>query len=124
MGKKIGNLMLSFLVLCTTTGIAVNQHYSNGELYSASLYGSAESCCPADSKNHDTCQETTKVYKVKDYFQPSNPLDIHLQLTSTIQLIYFTEQVNTCKSVISSITNCNLFKPNISRPELLQVFIL
>jgi hypothetical protein len=124
MGKKIGNIMLSLLVLCTTTGIVVNQHYSNGELYSASLYGSAESCCPIDSENHDTCQETTKVYKVKDYFQPSNPGNTHLQFTSTIQLISLTVQTNTCKSVISSITNCNPFKTNISRPELLQVFIL
>ena len=124
MSKKLGNIILSLLVLCTTTGIAVNQHYSNGELYSASLYGSAESCCPIDSENHDTCQETTKVYKVKDYFHPSNPVNIHLQFISTIQLIKLTEHDNTCKSVIYSITNCNPFKPDISGPELLQVFIL
>ncbi len=124
MGKKVGNIILSLLLLCTTTGIAVNQHYSNGDLYSASLYGNAESCCPTDTENHNNCHETTKVYKVKNYFYPSNPSNIHLQFTSSIKLINLTEKSNSCKSVISSKTNCKLFKPNISGPEFLQVFIL
>ena len=123
--QKAGNILLAVLVLCTTTGMVVNQHYSNGELYSASLYSSADSCCENDVKEVKTCHEETKVYKVKDYFRASNAVSIKAQVTLIIQTIKITELFDFTRPLIDHpFKQYKLHKPKIPLTEFIQVFIL
>ena len=123
--KKTGNIILALLVLCSTTGLIVNQHFSNGELYATSLYADAESCCDDNSETTNTCHEETKVYKVKDYFHTSNPVTIQVNYQAILHKTNFTELFNAYKPVtFFAYTEYNLLKLKIPNPELLQVFIL
>jgi hypothetical protein len=112
-------------VLCTTTGIVVNQHYSGGDLYSVSAYTDPVSCCDSEEEEDtNTCHEESKVYKVKDYFRASS-VTIQTYLTSVIQPIDITELFNTTAQVMKNVFyETNLPKPKIPKPEFLQVFIL
>jgi|GEM_PF-1555765 len=124
--RKTGNIILALLVLCTTTGIVVNQHFSGGELYSASAYTDPVSCCDSEEEeNVNTCHEESKVYKVKDYFRASSSVTVHIYFTSLIQTIDITELFDTTAPVMKyAFYERNLLKPKIPKPEFLQVFIL
>jgi hypothetical protein len=124
--RKTGNIILALLVLCTTTGIVVNQHYSGGDLYSVSAYTDPVSCCDSEEeKNANTCHEESKVYKVKDYFRASSSVTVHTYFMSIIQTIDITELFNTRAQVMKNVFyETNLPKPKIPKPEFLQVFIL
>ncbi|MGM0613059.1 MAG: HYC_CC_PP family protein [Bacteroidota bacterium] len=124
--RKTGNIILALLVLCTTTGIVVNQHYSGGELYSSSAYTDPVSCCDSEEEEKaSTCHEESKVYKVKDYFRASPSVNVHIYFTSIIQTFDITELFDTTAPVMKyAYYEVNLLKPKIPKPEFLQVFIL
>ncbi|SRR6056297_3625594 len=124
--RKTGNIILALLVLCTTTGIVVNQHYSGGELFSASAYTDPVSCCDSEEEeNTSTCHEESKVYKVKDVFRASSSLNIHAYFIFTIQAFDIMELFNiTAPEMKKAFYRLNLIKPKIPEPEFLQVFIL
>jgi len=124
--RKTGNIILALLVLCTTTGIVVNQHYSGGELYSSSAYSDPVSCCDSEEEEKTTnCHEESKVYRVKDYFRASSSVTIQTYLTSVIQTIDITELFNTTAPVMKyAFYEVHLLIPKIPKPEFLQVFIL
>ena len=124
--RKTGNIILTLLVLCTTTGIIVNQHYSDGELYSTAAYSNPESCCETEEEeNANMCHEESKVYKVKDYFRASSSVTIQTYFTSVIQTIDITELFNITAPVMNrAFYNFSLLKPKIPKQEFLQVFIL
>lgn len=50
--KAISHIILSILVLTVSVGITINKHYSNGDLYSYTINGEAESCLLSES---ETC---------------------------------------------------------------------
>ncbi|MGM0530728.1 MAG: HYC_CC_PP family protein [Bacteroidota bacterium] len=90
--RNPGNIFLSLLVLCATTGLAVNKHYSNGELFSASLYSSPETCCQVLNFCY-CCHEETERFKITDYFRtssqqnlPKNVQDIVLDINAIKKL--------------------------------------
>lgn len=123
--QKTGNILLALLVLCTTTGMVINQHYSNGELYSTSIYSNPDSCCDNDTEEVNTCHEESVVFKVKDYFRASQAVNVKAQFSYILQKINITELFNYTAPVIK--TPLNLFKPlkpKIPKSEFLQVFIL
>lgn len=124
--NKAGYIILAILVLCTTTGIVVNQHYSKGELYSSSFYSEPDSCCSQDNEEHlNTCHEQTMVYKVKDYFRASFPIKISVQFSFIIQTIKITELFNFTKPVTEfSNPEYKPIPPKIPTSEFIQVFIL
>lgn len=124
--NKAGYFILAVLVLCTTTGIVVNQHYSNGALYSASIYSEPDSCCGQEEEEQkDTCHEQTKVYKVKNFFLASNPVTIQVHFQTILHKTNIPGLFSVYKPVtFFTYTKYNLFKPKIPKPELLQVFIL
>lgn len=125
MVHRIGNIILALLVLCTTTGFVVNKHFSDGELYSVSLFDEAESCCQNEQDQMDTCHNESDVYKVKDYFRASSSISIQAEFKTILYPAYIIEI-----SYISYIKVLNLFpdlkllKPKIPKPEFIQVFIL
>lgn len=90
---KLGNILLTFLVICTTTGTIINQHYSEGELYSSSFFLAPDSCCinsQDESEHEDSCHEVLNFYKVEDFFRASNQLIIHAPFTFLEQANYLT----------------------------------
>ena len=123
--QKAGNILLALLVLCTTTGMVINQHYSNGELYSASIYSNPDSCCDSETENMNTCHEETVVFKVKDYFRASQVVNVKAQFTYVLYKTNITELFNFTAPVIKTPLNLfNPLKPKIPKSEFLQVFIL
>ena len=124
--RKTGNIILALLVLCTTTGIVVNQHYSGGKLYSASAYTDPVSCCDSEEEeNTSTCHEESKVYKVKDVFRAPSSVNIPAYFTFTVQKSDITKLFNVTYPVMKNVFfRLNLPKPKIPDPEFLQVFIL
>ena len=124
--RKTGNIILALLVLCTTTGIVVNQHYSEGELYSSSTYTDPVSCCDSEKEeNTNTCHEESKVYKVKDFFRTSSSVTVQTYFSFVIQTIDITELFHITSPVMKNIYyEVKLLKPKIPKPEFLQVFIL
>jgi hypothetical protein len=123
--QKTGNIILALLVLCTTTGLVVNKHFSEGELYSVALYGEADSCCGSEDHHMDSCHNESAVYKVKDYFRTSSAISIQADYTLIIQSLDAIEllPVKTAED-FTSISLLKLLKPKIPKPEFLQVFIL
>ena len=124
--RKTGNIILALLVLCTTTGIVVNQHYSGGELFSASAYTDPVSCCDSEEEeNTSTCHEESKVYKVKNFFRTSSSVTVQTYFSFVIQTIDITELFHITSPVMKNIYyEVKLLKPKIPNPEFLQVFIL
>ena len=124
--RKTGNIILTLLVLCTTTGIIVNQHYSDGELYSTAAYSNPESCCETEEEeNANMCHEESKVYKVKDFFRTSSSVTVQTYFSFVIQTIDITELFHITSPVMKNIYyEVKLLKPKIPNPEFLQVFIL
>lgn len=50
--KTISHITFSVLLFTLSVGITVSKHYSNGKLYSESIFGKAESC---NSSDNGTC---------------------------------------------------------------------
>lgn len=50
--KTISHITFSVLLFTLSVGITVSKHYSNGKLYSQSIFGEAESCNTSDN---ETC---------------------------------------------------------------------
>ncbi|MFP3860724.1 MAG: HYC_CC_PP family protein [Bacteroidales bacterium] len=125
---KLGNILLTFLVVCTTTGTIINQHYSEGELYSSSFFLSPDSCCTNSqekTEHKDSCHEVLNYYKVEDFFRTSDQLIIHAPFTFLEQanhLTVFHFKLNLLVRPIFIETQINSSVINTS--EFLQVFRL
>src|SRR6056297_81633 len=125
MTQKIGNIILAVLVLCTTTGFVVNKHFSDGELYSVSVYDEAESCCQNEQDHMDTCHNESSLYKVKDYFRASSSISIQAEFKTINHPTYITEffRISYNKD-LNLFSELKLLKPKIPKPEFIQVFII
>ncbi|MCF8370520.1 MAG: hypothetical protein K9H64_02785 [Bacteroidales bacterium] len=77
--KKVANSIIVVILLISTSGVIINKHYSNGQLYSSSLFTKAKSCCEADTCCHsqnDGCTEETKAYRLVVDFDFTNKVQI------------------------------------------------
>ncbi|MBS3768895.1 MAG: hypothetical protein V5A47_01245 [Bacteroidales bacterium] len=122
--KNLGNILLSMIVLCATTGLAVNKHYSNGELFSASLYLNPEICC----QNEDFCyycHEETEVFKITDFFRNSSKQNLNTDHIDPIRKTDVSQMFYPVSPIFKNITH-KLKHPrnNYSITKFLQVFIL
>lgn len=61
--KRIGHIILAFLVLTATNGIAVSKHYCGNSLQSVSVLSSPESCCDSEE---GCCHDETTFYQVDE----------------------------------------------------------
>jgi len=68
--QRLGNILLIALVLCATTGLAVQKHLMHGEIYSTAVFGSPESCC-VDDLVCECCDEESDILKIEDTFRTS-----------------------------------------------------
>lgn len=62
--KRFSHIILSVLLLTTTMGMAVSEHFCSGTLVSLRLFSESKSCC-GDS---DCCHNENHFYKVQDDF--------------------------------------------------------
>ena len=66
--KSFSHIVLSFLLLAATTGMAVSKHYCGDFLISTALFSEAEFCC--DSEN--CCRNENEFYQLnEDFAAPS-----------------------------------------------------
>jgi hypothetical protein len=65
MFKRISHIILSFVLLVSTMGMAVSKHYCGEDLISVSVFNSEnDACCDMD----DCCQNENQIYQVKEDF--------------------------------------------------------
>jgi hypothetical protein len=62
--KSFSHIILSFLLLAATTGMAVSKHYCGDSLISTVIFGEAEPCC--DSGN--CCHNNSEFYQLDEDF--------------------------------------------------------
>ena len=81
--KKVIHIAVSLLLMVSTTGVIINKHYSGGELFSASIFIDAKSCCETSCCHHEhrnNCHEESDYYKLSTEFtKPS---------TDELKLVY------------------------------------
>ncbi|HDR52957.1 MAG TPA: hypothetical protein ENN90_15275 [Mariniphaga anaerophila] len=78
--KSFSHIILSFLLLAATTGMAVSKHFCGDFLVSTTLFGEAEPCC--DSGN--CCRNESAFYQVDEDF--SAPATAHIPQTLQVDL--------------------------------------
>lgn len=117
--KKVANIIVIFVLMIPTSGIIVNKHYSNGNLYSASLFFKAKSCCEDDVCCHGSnngCSEETEAYRLVVDFDCSDPVQIdHSENAQVLFAITFADLVRVFSE--SNLTQNFLFY--IDPPPLL-----
>jgi hypothetical protein len=65
--KKFSHIILVFLLLAATTGMAVSKHYCSSFLISTSYYSKSEPCC--ESNNH--CHDEEELFQLEVDFTTS-----------------------------------------------------
>jgi len=75
--QRFGNILLIAVVLCATTGLAVQKHFMHGEIYSTALFSSPESCC-VDDLVCECCDEESGILKIEDTFRTSEQQTVHI----------------------------------------------
>jgi len=64
MKKFISSILLPVL-LFSTIGIVVEQHYSMGEIYDIAIFAQAESCCDTEC---GCCSEDSRLYRLQEEY--------------------------------------------------------
>jgi hypothetical protein len=122
--RRLGNIILSVIFLSATAGLVVNKHYSNGQLYSASIYSTAESCC-SEGQHEDSCHNESEILKISS--------SLHHSGYETLKLCCVAKTIKTEDEGILS-PNFTSITKDLNRPELprytiplqklLQVFLI
>ena len=69
--RLTSHIILSFLLLTSTIGLAVSKHYCGGEVETVSLFTDAESCCDMDG----CCHNEHDFFQVKTDFAAAQIID-------------------------------------------------
>ena len=93
--RKAGHIILGFIIVVVTMGVTINKHYSEGNLYSISLFFEAESCC---ERACDCCSDESQTYKIDDNFLITN---ISQPEIASVQL--FSSKKQVINTVLSSL---------------------
>ena len=73
--KKIIILNILIIFIISVSGIVINSHYSNGKLFSKSLFVDAKSCCE-ESNCCSHCEQKTEIKKIEDGFLSASSLNL------------------------------------------------
>lgn len=79
--KSFSHIVLSFLLLLATTGMALSQHYCGDFLVSTSLFGEADPCCDSG----ECCHNETTFYQLDEDF--SAPIFSQLPHITAVDLL-------------------------------------
>jgi hypothetical protein len=66
--RNFSHIILSFLLLAATTGMAVSKHFCDEFLISTSLFAESEPCCD----DGDCCHNETAFFQVDEDFSTSS----------------------------------------------------
>lgn len=73
--KKVSHILLSFVLLIATTGLTINLHYCDGDLYSLGIDSKADNCSEdkdhmdhMNNMKHNNCDDETIIVKISDDF--------------------------------------------------------
>jgi hypothetical protein len=123
MQKRFSHIILVFLLLAATTGMAVSKHYCDNYLISTSFYTKSEPCCESD--NH--CHDEEEVFQLEvDFTTSQSPqlpyntgLDLFVNVSGNevFNNQIFTREVYPYKNHPSPHTYRNI-------NSILQVFLL
>ena len=69
--KKVGNIVITLLLLIATAGIPITRHYCGSGVMSVSVYSTSKHCC---DRNCDKCHDVLKFSKVNDDFEVTSPI--------------------------------------------------
>lgn len=83
--RKFFNIFLVFLLLFSTTGVAISKHYCGEILQSVSVNSSTESCCDDQDMADDCCNEEVSFDKTTE-LQLSQ---LNLSLEFSPYILYF-----------------------------------
>ena len=115
--------MLIAIVLCATTGLAVQKHFMHGELYSTALFSSPETCC-VDDLVCECCDEESDILKVEDTFRTSQQQTIPI-ISQPAQILRQTEAQPAIQSMAlyrAQVRKLPLI--GIAAEEWIQVYLL
>ncbi|MBW6534067.1 MAG: hypothetical protein K0B11_03590 [Mariniphaga sp.] len=89
--RNFSHIILSFLLLFATTGMAVSKHFCDEFLISTSLFSESEPCC----NNSECCQNESSFYQLdEDFSAPAfTPLPKILELELFIAVAKFDFEI-------------------------------
>lgn len=134
MFRLISHIILSGLILLSLTGLTVNLHYCQDELYDIALYSPAENCCDngahdhhchpdPDMENSNHCDdETVKLESTDDFFVSSYSFDFdevhHIDLFNSTTILL--EDQRSANNTAGEVFNYNK-PPILSEVVLSQI---
>lgn len=124
--KQIISVFIALLVLLTTVGFTINQHYCGGKLAGTSVYTAAQCGCGDSKMDDDCCQNESEFYQFVEDYMPSvadqkENLDA---VTASIKYVVLNELYNAFDSQSS---NYLYYKPPLLErdiPVLTQSFLI
>ncbi len=133
--KKIGAILMTFVVLFSTMSFTVNQHYCGGELVASALFLKADSCgmeektpskedCNLVDKN--CCDNVIKVYKGQKELEATNILRLNSSQQLFIASFIYT-YINLFKGLENNIVPFKNYSPPILVTDIHivdQVFLI
>ena len=121
--ERLGNISLICMVLFATTGFVVNKHYTNGELFSASLYSNPDTCCVEDDFCA-CCSEESQLMRIDHSFLSSKEKKLE-SLYQPAQPILYNNTIEDFRSLTKAFHP--VFEPPYPRAAIqkwLQIFLL
>ena len=110
--KKIGHIILSIMLLVTTMGMTVSEHFCGDSLKSVAIQAAAEKCCDIPD---GCCHDESITIKVKDDFSVASHNFDFAQFAVIIPVIIGFEQVETEDSQVVAFSENRLPPPKIQK---------
>ena len=115
--KKAGHIILSLILLITTAGMTVTEHYCGDNLVSVNVLTRPDACC----NNSDCCHNETVTVKLDDDF-------ISLSQTYLFELISLSISLNLAaifnnNPLSSKYLTANLIRSSDLQPPAIKAFL-
>ncbi|WP_457617842.1 HYC_CC_PP family protein [Lutibacter sp.] len=133
--KKIGAILMTFVVLFSTMSFTVNQHYCGGELVASALFLKADSCgmeenistkegCNIADKN--CCDTITKIYEGQNELETTSVSSLSFNKQLFVASFIYT-YVNLFESLENNIIPFKGYTPPLLISDIQvidQVFLI
>ena len=136
--KLLSHITLSALLLLSATGLTINMHFCDGQLYDLAFIAPAHDCCEPDGSEdacphhqdqampHQCDDETVKVESTNDFFVSAYSFDFEnshsFDLFFTTQL--FIENPKTGKLAVAGVLNYKRPPPQEVVLSQIQSFLI
>ncbi len=126
MFKKIGYIIISFLLFTVILGITVNLHYCGDRLFSLKIFNQADKCCDNNQCGH--CKDESVRLEINEDFLPVLDNGLISEIFPFQLLQHFSNDISLLS--VHAITTLDVFASDISPPgviktlSLLQTYLL